>query len=306
MNKKKFLGANVRDLKRCSMLYLLLLPSVVAVFIFHYIPIYGLQIAFKDYKVSLGVWDSKWIGFENFVDFFQYPYFGKIIKNTIWISLRSLLNFPFPIVFAIMLHEMRTPHLKKICQQITYSPHFVSTVVVCSMITLFTNRETGLINMIIKYFGGETVDFMGNPNMFADIYAISGLWQGLGWSTIIYLSALSGVSLELVEAAKIDGASRIKVIWYIYIPHLLPTIVTLFILNLGSLMSVGFEKTFLLQNPLNRDASSIVATYVYEMGMTQVDYSYSTAIGLFNSIVNIIFVTTANFISKLTTKVSLW
>lgn len=304
--RKKFLGASVRDLNRCKALYLMILPAVLALFIFHYIPIYGLQIAFRDFRASKGIWGSEWVGLENFIKFFKYPYFGRVLKNTIWISLRSLLNFPFPVIFAIMLHEMKNPKLKRVCQQLTYAPYFVSTVVLCSMVTLFTNSETGLINIIIQMLGGEARNFMGEPEIFADIYAISGLWQTLGWGTIIYLSALSGISPELVEAAKIDGASRMQIIWHVYLPQLLPTIMTMFILNMGTLLSVGFEKTFLLQNPLNLDASSVISTYVYEAGILNVQYSYSAAIGLFNSVVNIIIIVLANFISKKVTKVSLW
>jgi len=304
--KKNTLNAYKHNFRRYRVLYLMILPSIITVFIFHYIPIYGLQIAFKNFKPNLGIWGSPWVGFDNFIKFFKYPYFTKILKNTVWISFRALLNFPFPIIFAIMLHEMQNQRVKKICQQLTYAPHFVSVVVVCSMVSIFTNRETGLINLIIQALGGEAKDFMGDPAAFADIYALSELWTRLGWGTIIYLAALSGVSEELVEAAKLDGAGRMQVIRYVYIPHLMPTIITLLILNMGTLLSVGFEKTFLLQNPLNMDASSVIATYVYEVGMSGLQYSYSTAIGLFNSIVSVIFVLVANMISRKVTEVALW
>lgn len=295
----------LKQMYRCRLLYLLILPSIAAVFIFHYIPIYGIQIAFKDYRTSRGITGSEWVGFEHFISFFKYPYFSKVLWNTLWISLCSLMTFPIPIIFSLMLNEMKNGKLKKICQMITYAPHFVSTVVVCSMIILFTNRE-GLINIIITALGGEAVDFMAQPSAFAPIYAISGLWSGLGWGTIIYLATLSGVSQELIEAAKIDGANRMQIIWHVNLPHLKPTIITLFILNMGSLLSVGFDKVFLLQNDLNKDASSVISTYVYEIGLLNQKYDYSTAVGLFNNVVNIIMIVTANTISKKVAKTGLW
>ncbi len=291
---------------RCRMLYLLILPSIITVFIFHYIPIYGVQIAFKDYRTSLGIIGSKWVGLKHFKYFiFEYPYFKKILVNTLRVSLYSLSAFPIPVIFAIMLNEMKNMRLKKVCQMITYAPHFVSTVVVCSMVILFTNRN-GLINILIGFFGAEAKDFMAMPSAFAPIYALSDLWSGLGWGTIIYLATLSGVSPELVEAARVDGAGRLQTIFHVQLPHLIPTVVTMFILRMGSLLSVGFEKTFLLQNSLNMDASSVISTYVYEVGMLSHQFSYSSAIGLFNNIINIMLIVTANAISKKAADISLW
>ena len=239
---------------RCRMLYLMVLPSIITLFIFHYIPIYGVQIAFKDYRTSLGITGSEWVGLKHFKYFiFQYPYFTKVLTNTLKVSLLGLSTFPVPVIFAVMLNEMKNQKLKKVCQMITYAPHFVSTVVVCSMVILFANRE-GLFNIIAVFFGADARDFMAMPSAFAPIYVLSGLWSGLGWGTIIYMATLAGVSPELIEAARIDGAGRVKVIWHVQLPHLLPTIVTMFILRMGSLLSVGFEKTFLLQNDLNMDA----------------------------------------------------
>lgn len=300
------LTKTTKMIRRCAMLYVMILPAVVAMAIFHYYPIYGIQIAFKNYRNNLGIWGSEWVGLKWFKKFWDYPYFWKMIRNTLWISVRGLLNFPLPIIFAIMLHEMKTPKLKRVCQQLTYAPYFISVVVLCSMITAFVRLEGGLINIIIEKFGGEAINFLALPKAFPEIMAISGLWQGLGWSTIIYLATLSGVSPELVEAAEIDGASRMQVIWHVYIPHILPTVITLFILNMGSLLSVGFDKVFLLQNALNKESSSIIATYTYEIGLLKAEYSYSTAIGLFNSLVNIVVISTFNFISKKVTKISMW
>lgn len=299
---KKSLFRRVYD---CGWLYALILPAIITVFIFHYIPLYGVQIAFKDFRNSLGIWGSEWVGFKHFIRFFNYPYFWKILRNTIWISLCSLITFPLPIVFAIMLNEMKNLKLKKVCQQLTYAPHFVSIVVLCCMVTMFTGRE-GLVNILLGIFGVEAKDYMADPAAFAPIYAISGSWQNLGWGTIIYLASLAGVSEELIDAAKIDGASRMQIIWNVYLPHLMPQIITLFILRMGSLLSVGFEKTFLLQNALNKDASSVISTYVYEIGLLNQNYSYSAAIGLFNSIINITIIGITNAISKKVTKTSLW
>lgn len=294
-----------RQVVRCRHLYLLILPAVAAVFIFHYIPIYGIVIAFKDYRTSRGIMGSEWVGLKHFINFIQYPYFKRIMWNTLWISLVSLMTFPASIIFALMLNEMKNQKLKKTCQMITYAPYFVSTVVLCSMTILFLNRE-GLMNIIIEFLGGEKKDFLAEPAAFAFIYAITGLWQGLGWGTIIYLATLSGVSPELIEAAKLDGANRMQVIWHVDLPHLKPTIITLFILQMGSLLSVGFEKTFLLQNSLNLEASNVIATYVYDVGLKSQQFSYSTAVGLFNSVINIIMILFANAASKKITETSLW
>lgn len=303
--KKTNVHSLLKQMKRCRALYLMLVPSIIAVFIFFYIPLYGVQIAFKDYRTSLGIWDSAWVGLKHFKNFIQYPYFTKIMKNTVWISLASLSTFPCSIIFALMLNEMKDGKTKKVCQQFTYAPHFVSTVVVCSMARLFLQRD-GLINIIMGFLGKEAVDFMSIPSAFAPIYAITGLWSNLGWGTIVYLANLSSVSPELIEAAKIDGASRMQTIWHVNVPHLKPTIITMFILRLGSLLSVGFEKIFLLQNPLNLEASSVISTYTYEMGILNQQFSYSTAIGLFNNIINIILVVLANKISNKVAETGLW
>lgn len=297
--------AFLKRLYRCRMLYLMILPSVAAVFIFHYVPLYGVQIAFKDFRSSLGIWDSPWVGMKHFRNFFSYPYFAAILWNTIRISLVSLCTFPCAILFALMLNEMKNGKLKRVLQQLSYAPHFVSTVVVCSMTILFLNRG-GMVNGIMEAFGGGDTNLLAQPSAFAPIYAITGLWQGLGWGTIIYLATLSGVSQELQEAARIDGAGRLQLIWHVNLPHLKPTIVILFILQMGSMLSVGFEKVFLLQNALNMEASSVISTYTYEVGILNKQLSYSAAIGLFNNAVNILFIVTANGISKKVGKIGLW
>lgn len=305
--QRKKLWTNV---KNSWVLYLMILPPIISVFIFHYIPLYGIQMAFQDFKPSKGLFDSEWVGLKHFKTFIEYPYFWRIMTNTLILSLWSFVTFPMPIIFAIMLNELRSSKLRKVSQTITYAPHFVSTVVVCSMVLLFVKQDGGLINILIKALGGKPYDFMSDPDAFAPIYTISGLWQGLGWGTIIYTSALSGISMELIEAAKTDGASRMRVIWHVYLPHLAPTIVIMLIMKMGSLMSIGFEKVFLLQNPLNMEASSILSTFAYEIGLggSSRQYSYSAAVGLFDNIINIILVIITNFISKKASdnEVSLW
>ena len=287
-------------------LYLMLLIPVAAVFIFHYIPIYGIQIAFRKYSPKLGYWGSEWVGLKYFKEFLTYPKCWQIIWNTVKINLLNLLTFPCPIVLAILFNDLKNGWFKKTTQMITYAPHFISTVVLCSMVLLFTNCETGVLNTIIELFGGERSDIMGKSENFAPVFVLSGLWQNLGWDTVIYLAALSSLSPELLDAAKVDGANRWRIVWNIYIPHLLPTIIIMFLLGLGDMVSVGFEKVFLLQNPLNLDASTVLSTYVYNKGLVDGQLSYSTADGLFQSLVAIALVSVFNAISKKVSDTSLW
>lgn len=283
--------------RRCIPLYIMILPAITAVFIFHYVPIYGILMAFTDYKPSKGIWGSTWVGLKHFITFLEYPYFWTIMRNTLVLSLWSFVTMPFPIIFALMFNEMRNSKLRKTCQTIMYAPHFVSVVVVCSMVLLFVSRD-GIVNQIIKFFGGEATDLMAESSLFAPIYTISGLWTGLGWGTILFTSSLSSVSLEAVEAAKIDGASRMGVIRNIYLPHLRPTIVVTLIMKIGTLLSIGFEKIFLLQNPLNMDVSNVISTYVYDLGLVGGHYSYSTAVGLFEKIIAVFLVLFANWLVR--------
>jgi len=304
MLRKKQIKKKLKEISRCRALYFMILPPILTVFIFHYVPIYGIQIAFKDYKTSQGIWNSDWVGLEHFARFMSFPYFWKMLRNTIWISVCNLIiESPAPIIFAIMLNELKSSKIRKISNMITYAPHFVSTVVVCSMFSLFLRRD-GLINQILGL--AEPIDFLSVPELFAPIYSLTSLWQGVGWGTIIYSATLAGVSQELIEAARIDGATRMQVIRHVQIPHLKPTIITLLIMRMGNVLSIGFEKVFLLQNALNRPASSVLSTYTYEIGLVGGDFSYSTAIGLFNNIVAIILVVIANKISKKVAQVSLW
>lgn len=304
-NTKSDLRSLLKKMWRHRILYLMILPPIITVFIFHYIPIYGVQIAFKDYSTRLGIWGSKWVGLKHFKTFVTHPFFPRIMWNTFWLNVVSLIFWPSSIIFAILLNEMRSIKLKKTCQMLTYAPYFVSTVVVCSMCRIFLNRD-GLFHMISNVLGIEYSNLLGSVKAFPWINAVVDLWRGLGWGTIIYLSALAGVSAELVEAAKIDGATRLQVIWHVNLPHLKPTIITLFILRMGSMLSTGFEQIFLLQTPLNLDASTVISTYVYETGLINQQYSYSSAIGLFNNIINVILILAANTISKKVSETSLW
>ncbi len=293
-------------LKDYWQIYVLLLPAVVHIFLFNYLPMYGLQIAFRNFKPKLGFWNSAWVGLKWFQKFFSYPHCWRIIKNTLVISLYSLATFPLSILAALLINELRSVKFKKTVQMITYAPHFISTVVICAMLNLFLNQSTGLFNNIIAMLGGERVDFLGNAGAFPHIYVWSDVWQGLGWGTIIYLATLAGVSPELHEAAYIDGANRMQIIWHINIPSILPTVVIMLIMRCGSILSVGFEKVYLLQNPLNLDASQIISTYTYELGLLGGQYSYSTAIGLFNTLVNVTLLVIVNTISRRLSDTSLW
>ncbi len=288
-------------------LYLMLLPTIAYFFIFTYMPISGIQIAFRNYTPRGGIWGSEWVGMKHFLRFFDSPQFSTLLGNTLAISGLSLLfTFPFPIILALFLNECRFSKLKKSVQTLAYAPHFISTVVFVSMITLFLSPSMGIINKIIEACGGTAIDFMGKASWFRPIYVISAIWQNCGWSSIVYIAALAGVDQEMYEAARLDGVGRFQKIWYIDLPSILPTIVTLFIMNCGKVLSVGYEKTFLLQNAMNASVSEIISTYVYKVGLLGAQYSYTTAIGLFNSVVNLAFLLMANKLSKKVTQVGLF
>ena len=307
---KQTLGAagqrTLRRMRRKWQLYLLILPAIVSVFIFHYIPIYGVQIAFKNFRSSKGILGSEWVGFKHFARFLAYPDFWKILWNTVRISLYALATFPCPVILALMMNELNSERYKKFMQMVTFAPHFISTGVVCSMVLLFFDRSQGLVNNVIAALGGERYDFVSSTRYFSSLYVWSGVWQNLGWNAIIYIAALSSVSPELIEAARVDGATRLQIVRYVNFPAILPTVITMLILSAGSLLNVGFEKIYLLQNPLNMEASRVISTYVYEIGLQGGQFSYSTAIGLFNNVVNIVVIILVNGISKRVTRVALW
>ena len=288
-------------------LYLLALPAVLYILLFVYKPMYGILIAFKNFSPKLGIMGSEWVGLGKFMGLFRSTWFPIIIRNTLTLSVMSLIfGFPLPILLALMVNEIRSEKLKRTFQTVSYAPHFISTVVMCGMVLMFLSPTSGVINVFIKALGGEAVSFMQETSYFKWIYLISGIWQGTGWGAIIYFAALSGVDQSLLEAADIDGASRFQKIIYINFPVLVPTIVIMFILNCGSLLNVGYEKVYALQNSPNLPSSEVISTYVYKIGLQDRNYSLSTATNLFNSVVNSTILILANLLSKRVAKTSLW
>lgn len=305
--KKSSFKDKAERILKCWQLYAFLLPALVILILFSYVPMYGVQLAFRDYNPIMGITGSPWVGFEHFARFFNSYQFKQLIGNTLILSLYSLIvGFPIPIILALALNQVKNSKFKKLVQTVTYAPHFISVVVLVGMLGIFFSVNGGLVNEIIELFGGEPKLFMGEVKYFRHMYVWSGIWQSMGWSAVIYLAALSGVSPELHEAATVDGATKLQRIWNIDLPTILPTIVTLLILNCGSVMSMGFEKAFLMQNPLNMENSEIIATYVYKMGLINAEYGFSTAVGLFNSIINCILLVTVNQVSKKIGQDGLW
>jgi putative aldouronate transport system permease protein len=288
-------------------LQLIALPVLAYFILFAYVPMYGILLAFKDYVSSKGIWGSPWVGFAHFQRFFKAYYFWQLIRNTVGLSLYSLIaGFPLPIIFALMLNELRNEKYKKVIQTISYAPHFISTVVIVGLVTAMLSPYNGVVNILLKSLGMEPIYFMGSAKWFPTIYVLSGVWQELGFSSIIYFAALSGVNYELHEAALIDGATKLQRIWHINLPAIKPTIVILLIFSVGGLMGVGFEKVYLMQNALNKETADIIATYVYQVGLLQARYDHTTAIGLFNSLINFALLAGVNFIAKKVGEVSLW
>ncbi len=297
----------VKRLLESWQLYVLLLPTMAYMLIFNYVPMYGLQIAFRDYEARSGFWGSTWVGAKHFQDFFSSPQFSQLLINTLRISLTSLVfSFPLPIILALLINEVRNGRLKKGIQNITYAPYFISTVILVSIINVFLSRTDGLINQLIRAMGGSSVDFLGKARLFVPIYVISSLWQHTGWGSIIYIAALSGVDLELHDAAQIDGANLIERIWHINLPCILPTAVIMFVLSCGHIMSVGYEKIYLMQNAINLSVSEVISTYVYKVGLIKVQFSYTTAIGLFNNVINVALLLLSNWMARRLTDVSLF
>lgn len=292
--KTKFQQLKLK-LKKNQQLYLFVLPAFLVILIFSYGPMYGIIIAFKDYMPSLGILGSPWVGLKHFQRFFESYYFWDLIKNTLGISVYSLIvGFPLPIILALALNEIKDGPFKKITQTVTYAPNFIAVVVMLGMIIAFLSPSTGVINHLLEFVGLQRINFMTDPKWFKTIYVLSGVWQGTGWGSVIYLAALSGVDTQLHEAATIDGASRLQRVWYIN----LPTMVILLIMSFGSLMSVGFEKVILMQNPLNMESSNVIATFVYQQGLLDAQYSFASAVGLFNSVINSILLISVNSIAK--------
>ena len=298
-------------MRMCWELYVFLLLPVAWVIVFHYMPLAGIQIAFRRFTLKEGIWGSQWVGIYQFSKFFQSPQLARILPNTIILSFYSLIaSFPLPIIFALGLNALTVKWYKKTVQTITYLPHFISTVVLVGMLFRVLHSRTGLYGILYQSINGmQPRDLFGNADAFRHIYVWSGIWQGLGWSSIIYVAALSNVSMDLHEAAQIDGATRLQRVWHIDLPTILPTATIMLILNAGSIMNVGFEKTYLLQNDLNLTTSEVISTYVYNVGISSSassDYSYSAAIGFFNSVVNLLMLIFVNFLSRKLSETSLW
>lgn len=303
-NKKKTL----KKIMKCWQLYVLIFLPLVYLIVFCYYPMYGAQIAFKRFIPTLGIAGSPWVGFDNFTKFFNSYEFWRIMKNTIGVSVYGLIaSFPFPILLAVCLNYAKNKIYMKSVQMITYMPYFISTVVMVGMLMQFMST-TGVVNNFLKSLGMQPIDFLARPEMYQSIYVWSGVWQGVGYSSIIYLAALSGVDQSLHEATIVDGANKFQRVWYIDLPFIMPTAIILLILSMGSILNTGFEKALLLQNPLNLRTSEVIDTYTYKIGLASdsMDYSYSTAIGLFKSVIGLVMLWGVNKLSRKFSDASLW
>lgn len=297
----------VRDLRRNYSIYILLVPIILFYLVFMYKPMYGLIIAFKDYSPAKGILGSDWVGFRFFKDFFTNPYFWRLIKNTLTISINSIIfSFPAPILLALLMNELKGKVFPRTVQLIAYLPHFISTVVICGLIEKFTAENGFIVQMMSMLFGFEPTTLLNYPQYFVPTYIISGIWQGAGWGSIVYLAALTGIDQSLYEAAAVDGAGRLRQTWHITLPGILPTIITMLILQLGKVMSVGYEKIILLYRPITYETADVISTYSYRLGLLEGNWSFSTAVGLFNSVVNFILVIASNRLSKKVTGLGLW
>lgn len=295
-----------KDWHKNRVLYFLVLPVIAFYLIFSYKPMYGAIIAFKDYSPGLGIMGSRWIGFENYRYFFQSPDLGRILKNTLTINLTQLLIcFPAPLLLALLFNEIGNEKFKKTAQTVSYLPHFISLVVICGLIKMFV-ASGGFVQQLVEKFDGVKIGLLSREEMFLPIYVISDLWQSVGWGSIMYVAALSGVDRELYEAAGLDGAGKWKQMLHVTLPGIKPTIIIMLILRIGSIMNVGYEKIILLYNPMIFNTSDVISSYVYRTGFESQDWSYSAAVGLFNSVINFIFLITANRISAKCNESSLW
>lgn len=295
-------------MKRNWLLYVFLLPAALYIGVFMYGPMYGLIIAFKDFSASKGIMGSPWVGLKWFETFFHTARFWQILKNTLALSIYSLVvGFPIPIIMALIINNITNLRVKKFAQTVTYMPYFISTVVLVGMMSVLFSPRSGVVNTLLSWVGGSgDTFFMGESKFFRHMYVWSGVWQSTGWNSIIYIAALTGVSQELHEAARIDGANKFQRILHVDLPAILPTMIILLIMNCGNVLSVGYEKVYLMQNSLNLPVSEVISTYIYKMGLEQQRYSYSTAIGLFNNVINFIVLITVNKISKKVSGMGLW
>ena len=293
--------------KRYKYLYLLFLPVIVWYILFRYVPMYGIIIAFKNYNVFRGIGDSPWVGFLYFKQFFESMFFWRLLRNTFLISFYGLcFGFPAPIILALLFNELKNGLFKRAAQTISYLPHFISTVVIVSMFVEFLSPSRGLFNNIIASFGGERIYFLGDQRYFRAIYTIMNIWRGIGWGTIIYLAALTGINPELYEAAIIDGCNRFKQTLYVTLPGIANTIIIMLIFRIGELLAVGSESIILMYNPAIYETSDVISTYVYRRGLVEAQYSFAAAVGLFDAIIGLILIGTANALAKRYSETSLW
>ena len=287
-------------------LYLMILPAIAYFAIFHYAPMYGVIIAFQDYKPLKGISGSAWVGFKHFQTFVQGPFFWRLVRNTLSINIGMLLfGFPLPIIFALMLNEVRSTAFRKVVQTVTYMPHFVSSVVVCVLMVIFC-RSDGLLTNVLTFFGLPKTNLLTIESYFQPLYIGMNIWQELGWDSIIYFAALTSVDAALYEAARVDGAGRWRQMWHITLPGISSTIVILLILRIGNLMSLGWDRIILMYNDMVMETADVISTFVYRTGLVQVQYSYATAVGLLNSIINVILLVSANAVSRKISDSSLW
>ena len=287
-------------------LYILMLPAIIYTYLLEYVPMYGVQIAFRNFNIAKGITGSDWVGLSHFIRFFESPQFFKLIRNTLTLTLGSLLMFPIPILLALFLNYCVLKKFRKVVQMATYAPHFISVVVIVGMINVFFSPLSGIVNKFIEMLGGSRVNFLIEPGYFKYLFIGSGVWASAGWSSILYIGALTSVDPEQHEAAIIDGATKLRRIWHIDLPGIAPTIIILFILRMGSLMSLGFQKVFLMQNDAILPVSEVISTYVYKVGLIQGNFSYSTAIGLFNTLINVLLLVIANAVAKKVSSIGLW
>lgn len=296
-----------KNAARSKYLYLMIFPTFIYLIIFNYVPMYGAQIAFRDFNPYVGVLDSPWVGMQYFKEFFASIYFYRLMRNTLVLSITSIIfAFPAPIILALMINEVRGNLFKKSIQTVVYLPHFISIVVVAGMVITVLSPNTGVANQIIQLFGGKSISFMSEPSWFPAVYVGSAIWQTTGWGSIIYLAAITGIDPSMYESAVIDGASRYKQILHITIPSILPTIVIMLIMRIGGVFSVGYEKVMLLYNPLTYETADVVSTYVYRRGLQGMEYSFASAVGLFNSVLNLVMIVSFNAICKKLNETSLW
>jgi putative aldouronate transport system permease protein len=297
----------MRFIRANKSLYVMIIPVLAFYLVFCYYPMYGVIIAFKNFQPGLGIWGSEWVGFRNFIDFFQSVYFTRVLSNTLIISVSSIVfGFPAPILLALLLNEVRNRRFKSVVQTVTYMPHFISLVVVCGIILQFT-RDTGIITVSMnKLLGLPLKNMMGYPQNFVPIYVISSIWQEVGYGSIVYLAAITSVDTQLYEAAAIDGAGRFRRTWSVTLPAIMPTIIVMLILRLGNVMSVGFEKIILLYNPAIYSTADVISSFTYRKGLQEFSWSYSTAVGLFNSVINCAFLLLSNQLSRKVNDTSLW